>query len=71
MAAPHDTMRPMNSSLSAQRIVGAPQPTQGGSTYVDPETLPSVPSQFDRIAMKVSTRRLKAPRGFVAHSGDA
>ena len=46
----------MNSSLSAQRIVGAPQPTPGGSTYVDPESLPWVPSQFDRIAMKVLYR---------------
>jgi len=46
----------MPSPLSAQQIVGDLQPTPGGSTYVDPEQLPWLPSQFDKIAMKVLYR---------------
>ena len=46
----------MTPSLSAERIAGEQRPTPGGSTYVDPEQLPWLPSQFDRIAMKVLYR---------------
>ena len=46
----------MNAPLSAQRISGRPEPTPGGSTYVDPESLPWQPSQFEKIAMKVLYR---------------
>ena len=46
----------MTFSLGAQRIAGNPQPTLGGSTYVDPEQLQWQPSQFDKIAMKVLYR---------------
>jgi anti-sigma factor ChrR (cupin superfamily) len=40
----------------AARLAGQPQPTPGGSTYVDPARLEWQPSQFEKIAMKVLYR---------------
>ena len=39
-----------------ERLHGKLQPTIGGSTYVDPESMAWQPSQFDKIAMKVLYR---------------
>ena len=39
-----------------ERLTGKLQPTIGGSTYVDPESMDWVPSQFDKIQMKVLYR---------------
>lgn len=38
------------------RLTGQLNPTLGGSTYVDPNTMEWQPSQFERIAMKVLYR---------------
>lgn len=38
------------------RLTGHLEPTVGGSTYVDPATMEWLPSQFDKIAMKVLYR---------------
>ncbi|HCA18910.1 MAG TPA: anti-Sigm factor, ChrR [Alcaligenes faecalis] len=40
----------------AQRLKGQLEPTQGGSVYVDPESMEWQPSQFDKISMKVLYR---------------
>jgi quercetin dioxygenase-like cupin family protein len=42
----------MNNALD-ERLKGSLQPTIGGSTYVDPNKLEWVPSQFPKIQMKV------------------
>lgn len=39
-----------------ERLTGKLQPTIGGSTYIDPETMEWAPSQFDKIQMKVLYR---------------
>lgn len=39
-----------------ERLTGKLQPTIGGSTYIDPETMEWTPSQFDKIQMKVLYR---------------
>ena len=40
----------------AQRLKGKLEPTQGGSVYVDPESMEWQPSQFEKISMKVLYR---------------
>lgn len=40
----------------AQRLKGNLEPTQGGSVYVDPESMEWQPSQFEKISMKVLYR---------------
>ena len=46
----------MTTTESDQRLRGKLQPEPNGSIYVDPEQLPWLPSQFDKIAMKVLYR---------------
>ena len=43
-------------AVPAARLEGKLQPTIGGSTYVDPSTMDWMPSQFEKIAMKVLYR---------------
>lgn len=40
----------------AQRLKGKLEPTQGGSFYIDPESMDWQPSQFEKISMKVLYR---------------
>lgn len=40
----------------SERLQGKLEPTEGGSTYVDPESLEWEPSQFEKIWMKVLYR---------------
>jgi len=44
------------STLFNERLSGKLEPTQGGSTYVNPQEMEWVPSQFPSIAMKVLYR---------------
>lgn len=44
------------SEAMQERLVGKLLPTIGGSTYVNPNDLPWVKSQFDKIMMKVLYR---------------
>jgi len=46
----------MTSQAFAERLEGKLQPTQGGSTYVDPKQMEWQKSQFDGISIKVLYR---------------
>jgi quercetin dioxygenase-like cupin family protein len=48
MPTPHSAAQ-----FNGDRLQGHLQPTPGGSTYIDPNTLPWLPSQFEKISMKV------------------
>jgi quercetin dioxygenase-like cupin family protein len=46
----------METAHTTKRLSGKLEPTPGGSTYIDPEQLEWLPSQFDKISMKVLYR---------------
>jgi anti-sigma factor ChrR (cupin superfamily) len=56
MSTETNTTEQTESKHYAQRLKGKLEPTQGGSVYVDPESMEWQPSQFEKISMKVLYR---------------
>ncbi len=56
MNTPVDTVQNEENTHYSQRLKGKLEPTQGGSVYVDPESMEWQPSQFEKISMKVLYR---------------
>ncbi|PWE15838.1 cupin domain-containing protein [Alcaligenes faecalis] len=56
MSTETNTTEQAESKHYAQRLKGKLEPTQGGSVYVDPESMEWQPSQFEKISMKVLYR---------------
>lgn len=56
MSTETNTTEQTESKHYTQRLKGKLEPTQGGSVYVDPESMEWQPSQFEKISMKVLYR---------------